>query len=208
VGVYLLGARRTPGTSAPTPERSVNVGNCGACHARLLHRDLERHVREPAGRRRPSGVVQGYQVAGSAPGAANLRCCLSRHRDLAWRAVAYGTYYVRVHATSVCGLSPPSNEVCWWCSVRAPPTAPVGLVGSQSGGVVTLAWTAPSGISPTSYTIVAGSTPGASDILVIRRARRPPALRRLRPAARITCGSSPPMHAARRSSNEVTVVVP
>ncbi len=215
VGVYYLRlrAQNALGTSAPTPERSVNVGNCTAppAPASFTATSNDTFVNlqwtPPA-----SGVVQGYQVvAGSAPGAANLAVLPYPATVTSLGApVAYGTYYVRVHATNVCGLSPPSNEVVLVVQpCAAPPTAPVGLVGSQSGGVVTLAWTAPSGISPTSYTIVAGSAPGASDILVYPTgttatglaAPAPRGTYHVRVIATNACGQS-------GASNEVTVVVP
>ena len=159
-----------------------------------------------------SGVVQGYQVvAGSAPGLANLAVLPYPATVTSLGApVAYGTYYVRVHATNVCGLSPPSNEVALVVQpCAAPPAAPIGLVGSQTAGIVRLDWTPPAGIAPTSYTIVAGSGPGASDILVYPTGTTTPGL--AAPAPRGTyyvrviatnpCGQS-------GASNEVTVVVP
>lgn len=46
-----------------------------------------------------------------------------------------------------------------------PPGAPSGLVGSATGSTVTIRWSAPtSGGSATSYTLVAGTAPGASNI--------------------------------------------
>ena len=215
VGVYYLRlrAQNALGTSAPTPERSVNVGNCTAppAPASFTASSNDAFVNlqwtPPA-----SGVVQGYQVvAGTAPGLANLAILPYPSTVTSLGApVPYGTYYVRVHATNVCGLSPPSNEVTLVVQpCAAPPTAPTGLAGSQTAGVVTLAWTAPSGVPPTSYTIVAGSTPGASDILVYPTgttatglaAPAPRGTYYVRVIATNACGQS-------GASNEVTVVVP
>ena len=215
LGVYYLRlrAQNAIGTSTPTPERSVNVGNCTAppAPASFTASSTDTFVNlqwtPPA-----SGVVQGYRVvAGSAPGAANLAVLPYPATVTSLGApVPYGTYYVRVHATNVCGLSPPSNEVALVVQpCAAPPAAPIGLVGLQTAGIVRLDWTPPAGIAPTSYTIVAGSAPGASDILVYPTGSTTPGL--AAPAPRGTyyvrviatnpCGQS-------GASNEVTVVVP
>jgi hypothetical protein len=215
VGIYYLRlrAQNALGTSAPTPERSVNVGNCAAppAPASFTATSNDNYVNlqwtPPA-----SGVVQGYQVvAGSAPGAANLAVLPYPATVTSLGApVAYGTYYVRVHATNVCGISPPSNEVRLVVQpCAAPPAAPSGLVGSHSGGIVTLAWTAPAGVAPTSYTVVAGRTPGAADIVVYPTgttttglaAPAPQGTYYVRVIATNACGES-------GASNEVTVVVP
>ncbi len=215
VGVYYLRlrAQNAIGTSAPTPERSVNVGNCTAPPppATFTGTSTDNVVNlqwtPPA-----SGVVQGYQVvAGSAPGLANIAVLSYPSTVTSLGApVPYGTYYVRVLATNVCGVSPPSSEVTLVVQpCAAPPAAPVGLAGSQSGGIVTLAWTAPSGVAPTSYTVVAGSTPGAADIVVFSTgttatglaAPAPRGTYYVRVIATNPCGQS-------GASNEVTVVVP
>lgn len=215
LGVYYLRlrAQNAIGTSAPTPERSVNVGNCTApaAPASFTATSNDTFVNlqwtPPA-----SGVVQGYQVvAGTGPGLANLAVLPYPATVTSLGApVAYGTYYVRVLATNVCGVSPPSNEVALVVQpCAAPPTAPTGLVGAQSGGIVTLAWTAPSGINPTSYTVVAGSAPGAADIVVFSTgttatglaAPAPRGTYYVRVIATNACGQS-------GASNEVAVVVP
>lgn len=215
VGVYYLRlrAQNAIGTSAPTPERSVNVGNCTAppppatFTATSTDNVVNLQWTPPA-----SGVVQGYQVvAGSAPGLANIAVLSYPATVTSLGApVPYGTYYVRVVATNVCGVSPPSSEVTLVVQpCAAPPAAPVGLVGSQSGGIVTLAWTAPSGVAPTSYTVVAGSAPGAADIVVFSTgttatglaAPAPRGTYYVRVIATNPCGQS-------GASNEVMVVVP
>lgn len=214
-GIYYLRlrAQNALGTSAPTPERSVNVGNCtpppapASFTATSNDRFVNLQWTPPA-----SGVVQGYQVvAGSAPGLANLAVLPYPATVTSLGApVPYGTYYVRVLATNVCGVSPPSAEVTLVVQpCAAPPTAPTGLVGSHAGGVVTLAWTAPAGVLPTSYTVVAGRAPGASDIVVFSTgttttglaAPAPPGTYYVRVIATNACGQS-------GASNEVTVVVP
>lgn len=214
LGVYYLRlrAQNTIGTSAPTLERSVNVGNCTAppAPASFTASTNDRFVNlqwtPPA-----SGVVQGYRVvAGSAPGLANLAVLSYPATVTSLGApVAYGTYYVRVLATNVCGVSPPSEEVALVVQPCAAPTAPTGLVGSQSGGIVTLGWTAPAGVAPTSYTVVAGRTRGAADIVVFSTgttatglaAPAPRGTYYVRVIATNACGES-------GASNEVEVVVP
>jgi hypothetical protein len=82
-------------------------------------------------------------------------------------------------------------------------------VGSQSGGIVTLGWTAPAGVAPTSYTVVAGRTRGAADIVVFSTgttatglaAPAPRGTYYVRVIATNACGES-------GASNEVEVVVP
>jgi Matrixin len=215
VGMYYLRlrAQNALGTSAPTPESSVNVGNCTAppAPASFTASSNDTFVNlqwtPPA-----TGVVQGYQVvAGTAPGLANLAVLPYPATVTSLGApVAYGTYYVRVLATNVCGVSPPSNEVTLVVQpCAAPPTAPTGLVGAQSAGIVSLAWTAPTGVPPTSYTVVAGSAPGAADIVVFSTgttatglaAPAPRGTYHVRVIATNACGQS-------GASNEVVVVVP
>lgn len=214
-GTYYLRlrAQNALGTSAPTAERSVTVGSCTAPGppATLIGSSNDTLVNlqwtPPS-----SGVVQGYQVvAGSAPGLANLAVISYPSTVTSLGAsVAYGTYYVRVLATNTCGVSAPSPEVTLVVQPCASaPQPPTGLVGSVSGGVVTLAWTAPAGAVPTGYTIVAGSAPAASDILVYPTgttatslaAPAPRGTYHVRVLATNACGQS-------GASNEVTVVVP
>ncbi len=215
IGTYYLRlrAQNALGTSAATSERSVTVGNCTAppAPASLIGSSNDTVVNlqwtPPA-----SGVVQGYQVvAGSAPGLANIAVLpFPATVTNLGGPVPYATYYVRVHATNVCGISPPSQEITLVVQpCAAPPSAPTGLVGSASGGIITLAWTGPTGISPTSYTVVAGSAPGAADIVVYPTgttatglaAPAPRGTYHVRVIATNACGQS-------GASNEVTVVVP
>jgi len=83
-----------------------------------------------------------------------------------------GIYYVRVHALNSDGESAASNEVV----VAIPagggcfsaPNAPEALVGSATDSLVTVSWSAPSGgCDVTSYSVQAGSSPGASDVAVM-----------------------------------------
>jgi hypothetical protein len=86
--------------------------------------------------------------------------------------VPNGVYYVKVSALNADGQSAPSNEVVVAVpsngTCNSAPNAPSGLTGSASNSQVTLSWTAPSGgCDVTSYSVQAGSVPGASDIAVI-----------------------------------------
>lgn len=208
-----LRAENALGTSAPTAERTLNVGNCmappppasftGSANGAVVNLQWS----PPA-----SGVVQGYQLAaGTVPGAANIAVLpFPASVTSLGAAVPYGTYYARVHATNVCGVSAPSAEVVLVVQpCAAAPQSPTGLVATVNGGVVTLNWTAPGGVAPTSYTIVAGSAPGAANILVYPTgttatglaAPAPSATYHIRVIATNPCGQS-------GASNEVVVVVP
>jgi len=214
-GVYYLRlrAQNALGTSAATPERSVTVGSCAAPSvpasftATANDATVNLQWTAPA-----TGVTQGYQVvAGSGPGLADLAVLpFPATVTSLGGVVPYATYYVRVHATNVCGISPPSQEVALVVQpCAAAPAAPLGLTGSASGGVVTLAWTAPAGVSPTSYIVVAGSVSGGSNIVVYPTgstatslaAPAPSGTYFVRVIATNACGQS-------GASNEVTVVVP
>jgi hypothetical protein len=114
-----------------------------------------------------AGDVSSYVVeAGSAPGLANLAVLPvgDGQTSLAVNAPD-GRYYVRVKATGACGTGPASNEVV----VNVPgtctaPAAPAGLTSSVVNGLVTISWPAVAGAA--SYVIEAGSSQGASNLLV------------------------------------------
>jgi fibronectin type III domain protein len=107
--------------------------------------------------------------AGSASGLANLASFATGNTLTIFQAsgIGAGTYYVRVRAVSASGASVPSNEAVLVVGGSGPcvaPGAPSGLVVVfNTGGVVTLAWTAAAG-APTSYLVEAGSSPGLSDL--------------------------------------------
>jgi Fibronectin type III domain len=107
--------------------------------------------------------------AGSAPGLANLANFATGNTQTIFQAsgIGAGTYYVRVRAASVGGISPPSNEAVLVVGGSGPcvaPGAPTGLVVVfNTGGVVTLAWIAAAG-APTSYLVEAGSAPGLANL--------------------------------------------
>lgn len=172
-GTYYLRARAQNllGTSAPSPETSVTVGACVApgppvgFTASSNDTAVLLQWTPPAG-----GVVQGYVVtAGTAPGLTNLASVPLPASPAAFAAaVPYGSYYVRVQATNVCGVSAPSNEQLLTVTpCTSAPSAPTSLSATVTSGVVTLQWTAPaSGAAPGGYTLRVGSAPGLSNILI------------------------------------------
>ncbi|MGE0041745.1 MAG: fibronectin type III domain-containing protein [Vicinamibacterales bacterium] len=89
------------------------------------------------------------------------------------------------------------------------PSAPGDLQSAVEGGVVHLSWTAPSGETPTSYVIEAGSAPGEANQGTFVTAGTSTSFEREAPAgtyyvrvfARNACGTSP-------SGGDVTVTVP
>ena len=119
----------------------------------------------------PSAAVTAYRLeAGSGPGLANLATV-----NLAGSATVFdvqappGSYFVRLRALNACGTSAPSQEVVVTVgSGCVAPSAPQNLVASVSGQTVTLGWTPPAtGTAPISYTLLAGSTSGASNIATV-----------------------------------------
>ena len=155
------------------------------------------------------GAVFAYIVqAGTASGAANVFNGAVGAGTVVTGAVPPGTYFLRVLAQGAGGTSAPSNETS--VSVGAActtPSAPV-LSGSRSGNVVTIAWSTPSGGPVTGYTVVAGSTAGASNVFngsvgltntVSASVASGPYF--IRVVANAACGSGP-------ASNEVLVSVP
>lgn len=163
----------------------------------------------------PSGAcpATAYTIeAGSAPGLANLANFSTGTTATTFTAtsVPSGTYYVRVKATSAGGSSGASNEVSFRVGTgpcTTPPAAPTAFSASVTGTTVVLTWTAPSG-TPSAYIIEAGSTPGASNLVVSDTgstatsltATAAPGTYYARLRARNACGTSAP-------SNEIVVVV-
>jgi len=206
-----LRAQNALGTSAPTPERAVTVGACAAPGPPASFTGSSNDQTVTLQWTPPTtGVAQGYQVvAGSAPGLANLAVLPFPGTVTSTTQVApYGTYYVRVLATNVCGTSAPSQEITLVVQpCAAAPANPTGLTRSVSGGIVTLGWSAAAGA--TSYTIVAGSATGGSNLAVFATGTAATSLVTPAPAgtyyvrviATNACGQS-------GASNEVTVVVP
>lgn len=115
-----------------------------------------------------------------------------------------GTFYVRVRASVLGVVGAASNEVAFTTPGCGSLSAPIGLVGSATAGVVTLQWQAAPGAS--SYVLEAGTSPGASNIGAIPtvgagfQSPAPPGTYYVRVRATNACGVSSP-------SNEVMVAV-
>lgn len=214
-GVYYLRvrARNALGTSAPSVERAVTVGACtppgppGTLSGTATDTRVNLLWSAPT-----TGVAQGYRVlAGTAPGVANLGSTDYPATVTALAGtVPYGTYYVRVQALNVCGVSAPSNEVAVVVApCTAAPQAPTGLTVVKNGTFLTFSWTAPAGTPPTSYTFAVGSAPGASNLVVSPTGttstslagNAPNGAYYVRVHAQNACGQSAP-------SNEIFVTVP
>ncbi|MEZ5420702.1 MAG: matrixin family metalloprotease [Vicinamibacterales bacterium] len=213
-GTYYVRVRASNalGASAPSAEQSVTVGACALPGAPASFTATSTDTAVSLQWTPGSGVVQGYQLeAGSAPSLADLAVLPYPATTTALAAsVPYGQYYTRVRATNVCGAGPPSPEVLLNVQpCTAAPGTPTGLMAGVSGGLVSLQWTAAAGAPAASYTLVVGSVPGGSDILVYPTgttatalgAPAPPGTYHVRVIATNPCGQSAP-------SSSVTVVVP
>ena len=149
-------------------------------------------------------------VVGSSPGASDLAVASVGPARSLTASAPPGTYYVRAFAQNAFGSSGPSNEVVVLVGstgCTAAPGAPVGLTARTTGGVVTLAWQSGGGCPASTFTVVVGSSPGASDLAVASvgsarslTASAPPGTYYVRAYAQNAFGSSGP-------SNEVIVRV-
>ncbi len=214
-GTYYLRlrAQNAIGTSAASPERSVTVGACaapgapgtltGTSNAALVNLQWS----APA-----TGLAQGYRFSvGSGPGLSNLSVVDLPASPTALAGLApYGTYFVRVQATNVCGASVPSNEIMLVVQpCTAAPLAPAGLTIAKSGTFLSISWTAPTGTPATSYTLAVGDAPGLSNLAVLATGttsttlagNAPVGQYHVRVLAQNACGLSGP-------SNEVFIAVP
>jgi hypothetical protein len=115
-----------------------------------------------------AGDVLSYVVrAGSARRQSNLADFDTGTAATAFLGAAPdGVYYVRVHARSASGLSPPSNEVVATLARYAcngPPRAVDRLSASVADSVVTLDWSV--AIAANTYVIQAGTAPLRSNVI-------------------------------------------
>jgi hypothetical protein len=152
--------------------------------------------------------VTGYELeAGSAPGAADILRAAVAVSPLTIGAVPAGTYYARLRSVNQAGRSLPTADVAIAVGGCAPP-GPISVSAQLSGRVVSLAWTAPSGTAPFSYSLGAGSAPGAVDRGIFPMGgvtsyviAPPPGAYYVKAVATNACGQGP-------VSNEVLVTVP
>ncbi len=81
--------------------------------------------------------------------------------------LASGRYYLRVYARTQAGLwSDPSATRMVDVDLPTPPGAPVLSLAQVSSNPVTISWTPGPGGTPSSYTVHAGTVPGASDLAI------------------------------------------
>ncbi len=117
----------------------------------------------------PSPTAAMYWLdAGSVPGASDVGSFPLSNVTSVTVGAPLGIYYVRVRASSACGVSPPSNEIAVTVNGAVPlPAAPTGLAATVTGNVVSLAWTPPtSGGTPSGYRLEAGYAPGLANAAV------------------------------------------
>ncbi|MEZ5286820.1 MAG: fibronectin type III domain-containing protein [Vicinamibacterales bacterium] len=84
-------------------------------------------------------------------------------------ALGNGTWYLRVRSLAsngAPGLASETRQVTTGPPIPDPPTAPTLVKTQTSANPVTLNWSPGSGGTPTSYTVYAGTSPGASNLAV------------------------------------------
>lgn len=100
---------------------------------------------------------------GSVAGASNIGTIPLNTTSLSAAGVPNGRYYLRVRAANTAGVSAPSAEAVLDVGACAPPQPATAFAATATGSTLSLGWQ-PSPSAGASYTIVAGSTAGASDI--------------------------------------------
>jgi hypothetical protein len=143
---------------------------------------------------------------GSSSGATNIGSFPMTATALSASGVPNGRYYVRVRAANTAGVSGPSAEAVLDVGGCASPQPPTMLTFTVTGGTLALGWQ-PSATPGVSYTVIAGSTSGESDIgqaplgaaTSLTAPGVPPGRYFIRVRAVTACGSA--------DSNEVDVVV-
>ncbi len=217
-GVYYVRVRaqNAEGTSDPSNEVIVPVpsgpSGCGGppaaptqLTANLLGNLATLQWTASGGCGAPEYVVH----AGSAAGLSDLGVANVRGVTNFSASAPAGTYFVRVLALNAFGASAASNEIVLNVGgCVAAPTAPQALSGSVSGTTVSLSWNpSSSGCAPVTYTVLAGSSPGASDLAQVNAGGQtslsspaPAGTYYVRVTASNTVGTSLP-------SNSVTVTI-
>ncbi len=214
-GVYFARVRavNAVGTSAPSPEVPITVSTTAACVA----------PPPPPGNftAQMAGLLAAFAwtaspgastyllEAGTTSGATSFASLDLGHTTTFETTAPAGTYFTRVRAANLCGVSAPSAELPVALACTAGSVVPSGLSVAVAGGVATFSWTPPLGA--TGYRLQAGTAPGAmnlADIAVggatvvpVDLAGVPPGTYYVRVVAESACGPGAP-------SNEVTVSVP
>lgn len=209
-------ARSASGTSAPSDEVffAVTGADCTTPNSPVSLNAVVSGTSVTLTWQAPNGPcpAMSYLIeAGSAPGMSNLASFSTgtTATSFSTTGVSAGNYYVRVRSVNAAGASGPSSEVQF--TIGGPcanvPGAPTAFTSSVSGTTVVLSWVAPPG-SVTSYVLEAGSTTGASNLVVTDTGNAATSLTAtagagtyyVRVRARSACGTSAP-------SNEITVIV-
>ena len=209
-------AQNAIGTSGPSPEAQVSVGACAAPGApgplSFAANDTTVNLQwsAPAG-----GVTQGYRfIVGSAPGLANILVQdypAERHRDRRHRRALRHLLRARRGDQRLRRQPAQQRSRGGGAAVQRPAAgADRPDLQPHRQRASALAWSAPAaGPRPTSYTVVVGSAPGASNILVYPTGNAATTLVATAPAgtyfvrivAQNACGGS-------GASNEIVVQVP
>ena len=138
-GVYFVRVRAAgaAGFGPPSNEIVVTVGGCAGPPQGLVVASQSAGTIALAWSPPASGSPTSYTiVAGTAPGLANIIVYDTRNPNpsIVVNAVPAGSYYVRVHSNSSCGMSAASNEVL------------VFAVGSSGDVQISVSWDAPSDV--------------------------------------------------------------
>jgi hypothetical protein len=121
----------------------------------------------------PATPVLGYRLdAGFTPGGTLASTVFEPATSFLAFPIAPGTYYFRLVAGDLTGISAPSNEVIVVVggggggTCTAAPAAPLGLAATVAGSSVSVGWAGGGGCPATNYTLHAGSGPGLSNVAV------------------------------------------
>ncbi len=120
------------------------------------------------------GVATSYILeAGVSPGTTAVTLPTTAP-SLSVPGVPAGTFYLRVRAVNAFGAGPASAEFVLTVGSGGAVTLspPTNLVAWTSDGRLTMTWTAPTGTTPTSYVVEAGSAVGLSNIAVLEVTNR------------------------------------
>jgi hypothetical protein len=124
------------------------------------------------------GSVANYVLeAGTAPGQTNVTSVVlsGSQTTVTFAGVPSGLYYLRMRARNAVGTGPPSNEIVLRLPANAP-GPPTNLTAQTDSTNVTLSWTPPTSGQITDYVVEAGSSPGASNLAIVRTGSTQPSV--------------------------------